>query len=288
VRDRKEAILGTRLAARFSCFPLLFKFIDAHDKLSIQVHPDDDYARSRENDFGKMEAWYVVHAEPGAKLICGLKKTMTREKIETSIRENNLEQYLNEFVIAQGDVIFVAPGTVHALESGTVVYEVQEVSDLTYRIYDWGRLGDDGKPRALHIEKSLDVINYNDIGDHRTAPISLPGPGFVRHVLAACKHFVLEKYCISQRVSRILPERFEVVSVLQGQGSLHWKNGAMPIHRGQTILVPAAVGEYAIESGPGTCTMLAAYVPESTAAVARELKELGVSEKKIEKLGGIA
>jgi mannose-6-phosphate isomerase len=157
IKQYPEEILGPDTAAKSGRLPLLYKFIDANDRLSIQVHPDDAYAGAHENDLGKTEAWVVVHADPGAKLICGLKRKLSRAEIESGIQNNNLETLLNEFEVQTGDVIYVPAGTVHAIESGTLIYEVQEVSDITYRLYDWGRAGMDGKPRALHVAQSLVV-----------------------------------------------------------------------------------------------------------------------------------
>ncbi len=140
-------------------FPILVKLIDAADRLSVQVHPDDAYARRVEGQFGKNEMWYVVDCEPGAQLLLGLRESCTREELEKAIRENTLVDRMRAVPVQKGDVYFIPAGTLHAIGKGILVAEIQQSSDVTYRVYDYGRLGQDGKPRQLHVKKALDVAD---------------------------------------------------------------------------------------------------------------------------------
>ncbi len=157
-------LLGAQsLAVYGNRFPLLAKFIDANAKLSVQVHPDDTYAAQYEGGkLGKTEFWYILAAEPGATIVHGFKAPTTRAMVQDAIEHNTLEDMLHEEVVFAGDVIFVPPGTVHAIGGGVMLYELQEYSDITYRMYDYGRLTASGAPRELHIARSLDVSNYSD------------------------------------------------------------------------------------------------------------------------------
>jgi mannose-6-phosphate isomerase len=287
VKAHPREILGKKTAAAGAVMPLLIKFIDANDRLSIQVHPDDAYARTHENDLGKTEAWYVVRAAHGAKIICGLRGNVTPDEIRAGLAANSIEKLLNEFTVKAGDCIFVPAGTVHAIESGVVLYEVQQASDVTYRLYDWGRTGDGGKPRALHVEESLEVMNRRDTADHRTAPVRIKGKGFTRYVLAGCGYFILEKYYITGEAERPGRDCFEAVTTLAGRGALLCGGRNIPVCAGETVLVPAAAGDYRLVAADKPLECLLVYVPESAGEIVRELLSLGVTREQMEKLGGL-
>jgi mannose-6-phosphate isomerase len=287
IKQFKQDILGMHVAKTYDYLPLLFKFIDANDRLSIQVHPDDEYAGSHENDLGKTESWYVVHADPGAKIICGLKRSLEKSDIEQGIKEVNLETYLNEFEVKTGDVIYVPAGTVHAIEAGTVIYEVQEVSDITYRLYDWGRMGADGKPRALHIVQSLKVINYQDDRDHRTRPVTIEDKGFSRHILVGCRYFVIEKCDIHEKATLGLKGSFHAVTGLSGSGTLTYNVGDIELACGETLLIPDSLKQYTITQNKGDLSILLTYVPESASRMVEELHNQGIDAHRIRKLGGL-
>ncbi|MFH0922217.1 MAG: type I phosphomannose isomerase catalytic subunit [Fibrobacterota bacterium] len=283
-----EQVLGSRIAALTgNAFPLLFKFIDANDRLSIQVHPGDAYAKANENDLGKTEAWIVLGAAPGAKLICGLRNRLTRADVEAGVRNNTLETMLNEFPVREGDCIFVPAGTVHAIEAGCLIYEVQQASDVTYRLYDWGRLGDDGKPRALHVEKSLSVMDYHDIADHRTHSFSLMEGANKRIVLAACGYFAIERFDIWDVLFRPLDSGFEVVTVIAGSGRISGGGHSADIAAGDTVLVPAACESYNILPHEGALQLFITFVPESKLAYAEALLKSGADQDDIKALGGL-
>lgn len=160
LRSSPREIMGRTPLADDGRFPLLVKLLDCNDWLSVQVHPDDEYARTHEGDLGKQESWVVLYAAPGAQIVYGLQPGTTRAEFAAAIADNRVEQYLHKVNVKAGDVFSVPAGTVHALGRGVVVAEIQQNSDTVYRVYDWGRLGADGKPRELHVAKALDVIDF--------------------------------------------------------------------------------------------------------------------------------
>src|SRR5581483_10519481 len=188
-----SAFLGEQAIAIFGPrFPLLAKFIDANAQLSVQVHPDDDYAARHEGGkLGKTEFWYILEAEPGAKIIHGFNTPTSRAAVHAAIHNVTLDQLLHEETVQAGDVIFVPAGTVHAIGSGVMLYELQQYSDITYRMYDYGRLTASGQPRELHIERSLDVAHYCVSPRVKVQPVALAGgPGYEDRCLIACRYFV--------------------------------------------------------------------------------------------------
>lgn len=155
-----ESILG-KPKTPFREFPLLVKIIDAQDKLSVQVHPDDRYAEEKDPESsGKKEAWYILQADPKSEIVCGFSESLSRSAYQQMIEKNEAEKPLQTFNAEKGNAFMITPGTIHAIGKGNLILEVQQSSDSTYRVYDYGRLGDDGKPRPLHIQKSLDVLNF--------------------------------------------------------------------------------------------------------------------------------
>ena len=176
---------------------------------------------------------------------------------------------------------------IFAIETGTVIYEVQEVSDITYRLYDWGRMGMDGKPRDLHVGQSLKVINYNDSEDHRTVPVTIEEKGFSRSVLVGCKYFILEKYDIRETAALSLNGCFSAVSVLSGEGSMAWAGGTDKLAQGDTVLVPACLNEYELKADAGRLETLVSYVPESVEKSVASLKAAGIADDRIAQLGGL-
>ncbi len=272
VQEYGEDLLGLQVIAIFGHrFPLLAKFIDANAKLSVQVHPDDHYAAQHEQGkLGKTEFWYVLDAAPGASIIHGFKSPTTRAEVQRAIESVTLENLLAEAPVMPGDVIFVPAGTVHAIGSGVLLYELQEYSDLTYRMYDYGRLTAAGTPRELHVQQSLDVSNYDRSPRVKVRPVSLAGgPGYTDRCLVACPYFVSREvvlqgngisngYMKGQTGSSciILTSLGANVRVCFGE-TLQRSEALM---RGQTMVLPAALGQYSIE-GEGTCMF--SYVPQA-------------------------
>lgn len=225
--------------------PILIKFIDAKSDLSVQVHPDDAYAAQKEGgQRGKTEMWYVVDAEPGASLVFGLSREVTLGKIRTRIDEGKLERYLHRVPVRRNDVFYIPSGTIHAIGKGIVIAEIQENSNLTYRLYDYGRLGKDGLPRPLHVEKALEVASLKADQDPRQPMRILRyTPGCAREVLTSCQYFSVERWIVKSEggvVLPALPESFRNILCLKGAGAIVSPDGeALEIHKGDSVFVPA-------------------------------------------------
>lgn len=221
--------------------PILVKFIFTSERLSVQVHPDDAYALAHDGTPGKTEMWYILRAEPGAKLALGFREPISRERARQAALSGEIEDLLQWFEVRPGQVYFIPPGTVHALGEGIVLCEIQENTDITYRLYDYGR------PRELHLEKALDVA--------RLEPH--PGPSVPQgHVLASCDYFVTERFDVEAPVV-YEPEtdRFHLLVVLEGQGRFAEREFRM----GQVWMVPAGAGPFRIQTE--RARLLKTYLP---------------------------
>ncbi len=218
-------------------FPILVKLIDAAKNLSIQVHPDDKYAAEMENGSqGKTEMWYIADAEDDASIYFGFSREVTRSEVEESIKNNTVTDLLSKVPVKKGDSFFVPAGTVHALLSGVTVIEIQQNSNITYRVYDYGRRDKDGNPRELHIEKALDVMNYSksDIPVQPTSRISDNGVG--ERMLAECDYFTTKEVTLRNGEYKIsVNEGFATFTVGDGEGS--FSDGSRII-KGETWLIP--------------------------------------------------
>jgi len=254
------ATLGTDLVGTNSArmlargtFPLLVKLLDANRDLSVQVHPDDEYALAHEGgELGKTEMWYVLHARPGAELIYGLARGVTRESFRAALRDNCLETQLHHLPIAPGDSIFIPAGTVHALLAGAVVAEIQQNADTTYRVYDWGRLGADGLPRPLHTEKALEVINFAQVEPGLVKPKMLHrGKGITCARLVHCPQFTVERIDLiagAEYRGRCDGSTFEIWGCIAGFCRVCWAGEAVEMKAIRFVLFPAALGEYTLQA----------------------------------------
>ena len=219
---------------KFEQFPILTKFIDAKNDLSIQVHPSDAYALEHEGQYGKTEVWYVLDAEPGAFLYYGFAHEITKEEFARRIRENTLTEVLNAVPVKKGDVFFIPAGTLHAICKGIVIAEVQQNSNVTYRVYDYGRVGADGKLRALHIEQALAVTELCppkelDFGGH----------------LAQCEYFTVD--AVTGAFEGIADETsFVSVLISDGAGKLTCGGQTISFEKGNSFFLPANSGTYAL------------------------------------------
>jgi len=256
----KKELLGNRLATQYSeKFPLLFKFIDGSGKLSIQVHPNNEYAQKHEKDaFGKTEAWYIVHAEPDSYIIAGLSKKTTKEEFAQAIENNALEPYFNKIYVKSGDFIYIPSGRLHAIMPGILLNEIQQNSDITYRVYDWNRPGLDGKPRTLHIQQSLDTINFKDIKIDKEIPSPIND---YTQLLKKSPFFTVEKLNLTKTVteSTTISDSFHGLSMLEGRANIKTKKNNLKIEKGNSILIPHSVGEYTIVP-EDTCLLLKSYI----------------------------
>lgn len=266
VEELDADLLGADSLAVFGQrFPLLAKFIDANAKLSVQVHPDDRYAARHEaGKLGKTEFWYILDAAPGATIVHGFKTASTREQVRQAIEAVRLENLVHEEPVMPGDVIFVPAGTVHAIGSGVLLYELQEYSDVTYRLYDYGRLDAQGRPRELHIERSLDVASFEPSARVKVQPITLTEtPEYLDRCLVACRYFVTREIIlyVYTRIEGQTGGSCLILSSLGADLRVWYGEGLKAserLLRGQTMVLPAALGDYRIE---GEGAFLLSYVP---------------------------
>ena len=227
--------------------PILIKLIDAQDNLSVQVHPDDKMAKELEKQNGKTEMWYVVQADKGAKMTCGMKCDTTKEELERAISNNTVEELLNTVPSKKGDVFFVEAGTVHAIGEGNVIAEIQQNSNVTYRLYDYGRIGKDGKPRELHIEKGIRASNLKKSEERKIQTCS-DGT----RLLGSCEYFAVKEIKLSGSKNFIADEKsYHALMVVDGETELTTKDDTQKIKLGETVFIPANMGEYTL-SGKAT------------------------------------
>ena len=235
-------LLGKDVSERFSGkFPLLIKYLDVNDRLSVQVHPSDDYALKVEGEFGKSECWYIIDASEDAKLILGLKGEMTRETFLEKSKNKDFKNMFNEVSVKKGDFIKITPGVVHAsLEGSVLLCETQQNSDTTYRIYDFDRTVN-GVPRPLHLEKAADVINFGEIpvvtSEETRQNIKLRN--CVKQELVRCKYFNVDKLKINGIFHDEISENFKVYSILEGEGNIIYNDEKYPARKGDTYFIPA-------------------------------------------------
>ena len=221
-----------------SPFPLLIKIIDAAEKLSIQVHPNNEYALKHEKELGKTEMWYVIDADEGATLVYGLNKKIKKHELKERIENNTLDEVLNYVPVKKGDVFFIESGTIHAIGAGILIAEIQQNSNATYRISDYGRIGADGKPRELHINTALDVINL-DVNKNYCDFITESLPFGSIKKLAECKYFTTELLNISGEIEIKTDKSFLSLLIIDGNIEMFYKNEMIFANKGDSILVPA-------------------------------------------------
>lgn len=230
-----------------TALPILIKFIDAKQDLSVQVHPTDEYAKEHENgQLGKTEMWYVLDAGREASLVYGLNYRCTKEEIRQAIEDGSVMQYLQKVPIHKDDVFFIQAGTIHAIGAGALVAEIQENSNLTYRLYDYDRIGKDGKKRELHIEKALDVANLDSSAEPRQPLRVLKyRQGVASELLTRCKYFEVYRMIVNterrQKVHYRADEiAFRVLLCVHGCGTITYEGGEIPFYKGDCVFVPAA------------------------------------------------
>lgn len=248
-----KSCLGVK-GGEFAFFPILIKLIDAKDDLSIQVHPSDEYALEVEHEFGKTEMWYVVDCDPGACLYYGFNRVIDQEEFARRIADNTLTEVLNRVEVHKGDCFFIDSGTIHAIGGGILIAEIQQNSNTTYRVYDYGRLGADGKPRELHIDKAKAVTTL-------TPPAAAYGAvkatdGVAR--LASCRYFTVDRIDLAGKASVFADEEsFVSVLVLDGTLTLTSSGRSLALRAGDCVFLPAGSGEAALE---GKATVISSRV----------------------------
>jgi mannose-6-phosphate isomerase len=270
---------GRRLQAT-ARIPLLLKFIFPEEKLSVQVHPDDEYARQHESaagGVGKTEMWYAVAARHGAELLLGMEPGVTSEGFRQALTNSEVERCLTRRAVETGDAFFVPAGTAHTIGAGALLCEVQENSDVTYRIFDYNRRQADGSTRPLHIRQALEVLHFGPQRCAQTRGVSVQQGSAKKTYLAACRYFATEiwEFADGTRVPTDR-DRFELLVPLEGHGRIQWGSMSMPYNPGEVWMIPAALGEYHL-AAPAATKLLRTYVPDLD-QLSHELAEHGLSE----------
>lgn len=240
IESYRDEITGGEFGA--DDFPLLIKLIDAAADLSVQVHPDDEYSARVEGDRGKTEVWCVLSADEGARMAIGLKEGVGKDELGRALEMGDAERVLNYVKVKAGDVYFIPSGLCHAIGRGILVAEIQQNCDLTYRLYDYGRLGADGKPRELHIEKALDVIKSFGEGEIEAQRFSR-ADDITEGLIADCEYFRAERIYVGGNATVNTDSRMLHLLAVSGEGSVVYERVEYPIKKGSSYLLPAALGE---------------------------------------------
>lgn len=244
VLEKYPEYLGNKVQGKG--LPILVKLIDVKRNLSIQVHPNDAYAKEHEHQNGKSEMWYVLDAQPGAELIWGFEHPMTRELLLNAVKTGNLSKHLQKVPVSKGDVFFIPAGTVHAIGAGVLVAEIQESSNVTYRVYDYDRVDKNGKKRELHIKKAIDVLDMRAGTSVRQAPrVMRYFPGNYRELLCRCKYFEVERIGVTKQSHFSVDDMsFQVLLCIEGAGCLTTARMDQPMHlsKGDCVFLPAGLG----------------------------------------------
>jgi mannose-6-phosphate isomerase len=238
-------------------FPLLFKFIDAREDLSVQLHPDDVLAKERHDSFGKTEMWYILDAKKDARLLLGFNMDMDEEKYLRYLSEKRIPEILHSEPVINGDSFFIAPGTVHAIGAGVMLAEIQQTSDITYRIYDWDRMGLDGKERELHTDLALKAINFKGA----EARLNYDRIDNKPNLICRSPYFETNRLQLSEHYQRDLSEidSFVVYMCVEGQASIQFGEDSVPVEKGETFLIPAVVDSLDINTH--SATFLEVFIP---------------------------
>ena len=259
IKKYKGSLIGNRVYQIFGeQFPLLIKFIDANQDLSIQVHPDDALAKQRHNSFGKTEMWYVIDVEDGSSLISGFNKATSKEEYLDFFNSGRLTELLNSEQVANDDVFFLPAGRVHTIGRGLLIAEIQQTSNITYRIYDFDRVDKDGNKRELHVEEALDAIDFNFYEDYKTNYDQLQN----QVELASCKYFICNRILINNPITKDYKQMdsFKILMVLAGNGEFKTSQGSYAYAKGDTYLIPANIQELIINP-LDTSKILEVYLP---------------------------
>ena len=288
VQEDPGRILGSQAKlTEHGRFPLLLKLLDAGDKLSIQVHPDDDTARELgEPDVGKTEMWHVLQADAGAMLYCGIPPETKAAEFADAVSRGACAELLTDFLAEEGDSVFVPAGTVHAIGGGSLLAEIQQNSDITYRIDDWGRVQDDGTPRELHVDKAMKSTRFGSSHHGKAQPLSYPASGGTVTVLAACRYFAAEEVAVEGRYERENDGRScYLVLMKSGNLSLESNGETITLNPGQAALITGDTGKFSW-SGNGAALMY--YVPDLEGDILKPLLDAGHAREAISALGGDA
>lgn len=247
IKEYGHFLVGNKVS--IEKLPLLVKLINSREKLSVQVHPGDEYAAKYEGDYGKTEAWYVVDAKPDATLIVGT-KDCTKEQFEEAIKSGEVEKYLNKIEVKKGDCFLINSGLIHAICEGVIIAEIQQNSDVTYRVYDYGR------PREIHVEKALAVTNF-DLQCENLKGEEVAFDGYKKSLLCENEYFGIEKLIIENSLTdKSNKEKFDILTCVDGEGIIEGNGYSEKIKMGDSYLIPATLGEYKVQ---GKLTVLKSY-----------------------------
>ncbi|WP_369765583.1 type I phosphomannose isomerase catalytic subunit [Flavobacterium sp. WC2429] len=255
IEELPNEILGTEVHKRFGKqFPLLFKYLDAREDLSIQVHPNDELAKKRHNSFGKTEMWYIMQADPDSRIIVGFKEKSNANEYLEHLKNKTLLSILDDVEVKEGDVFFLETGTVHAIGAGLVVAEIQQTSDITYRIYDFDRVDAQGNTRELHIDLALEAINYDKVEAYR----SYKKDENVSNTIVNCPYFTTNFIPLEDTVTvSKTGNSFTVYMCVDGEFELEYDMNIYTYKKGETVLIPAAMDYYVIT---GKASILEIYI----------------------------
>lgn len=242
IEKEGRSVLGSN-CERFENFPILIKLIDAKDNLSVQVHPDNEYAMRVEGEYGKTEMWYVVDCDEGATLLYGFKKEISKDEFSQRIADNTLLEVTNAVPVKKGDVFFIRSGTLHAIGKGILIAEIQQNSNTTYRIYDYGRVGKDGKSRELHVEKAKDVTVLGPAKAYPETPVE-QYDGYTSKLLSKCEYFTTYRVDVESKAElEADSSSFNSILVLEGEPTV----GGIKTKKGDSVFISAGEGKYAVE-----------------------------------------
>ena len=257
IEKEGKSVLGTN-CEKFENFPILIKLIDAKDNLSVQVHPNNEYAQRVEGEYGETEMWYVVDCDEGASLLYGFKHNITKEEFRERIENNTLLEVTNSVPVKKGDVFFIEAGTLHAIGKGILIAEIQQNSNTTYRIYDYGRVGADGKPRQLHIDKAVDVTNLCPAKPYpQSEPVDMGG--WTKKRLAKCEYFTVDVINVDTSAALEADKSsFVNILVLDGGCVLSSEgNDAVELKKGDSVFIPAGLGKFELT---GKCSAVMTHI----------------------------
>lgn len=257
IEKEGKSVLGKN-CEKFENFPILIKLIDAKDNLSVQVHPNNEYAQRVEGEYGKTEMWYVVDCDEGASLLYGFKHNITKEEFRERIENNTLLEVTNSVPVKKGDVFFIEAGTLHAIGKGILIAEIQQNSNTTYRIYDYGRVGADGKPRQLHIDKAVDVTNLCPAKPYpQSEPVDMGG--WTKKRLAKCEYFTVDVINVDTSAALEADKSsFVNILVLDGGCVLSSEgNDAVELKKGDSVFIPAGLGKFELT---GKCSAVMTHI----------------------------
>ena len=257
IEKEGKSVLGTN-CEKFENFPILIKLIDAKDNLSVQVHPNNEYAQRVEGEYGKTEMWYVVDCDEGASLLYGFKHNITKEEFRERIENNTLLEVTNSVPVKKGDVFFIEAGTLHAIGKGILIAEIQQNSNTTYRIYDYGRVGADGKPRQPHIDKAVDVTNLCPAKPYpQSEPVDMGG--WTKKRLAKCEYFTVDVINVDTSAALEADKSsFVNILVLDGGCVLSSEgNDAVELKKGDSVFIPAGLGKFELT---GKCSAVMTHI----------------------------